>query len=111
MESISVISLSNKIDITVCLYIVSFSFDADDAGAGAGAGADADVARANRLTAAQKCAHLELMLGQTANYASVIAQNSIVKSSTPSTTYGTSYDNTMDFCRPRPISLTCHLSD
>jgi len=42
----------------------------------------AGVAAADRRTAAQKNAHLELMLGQIANYAAVISRNSIVKSST-----------------------------
>ena len=35
-----------------------------------------------RRTAAQKCAHLELMLGQIANFCPIISRNSIVKSST-----------------------------
>ena len=35
-----------------------------------------------RRTAAQKCAHLELMLGQIANYCPVISRNTIVKNST-----------------------------
>ena len=34
-----------------------------------------------RRTAAQKCIHLELMLGQIANYCTVIARNTIVKNS------------------------------
>ena len=41
-----------------------------------------DVAEANRRTAAQKCTHLELMLGQIANYCQVISRNTIVKNST-----------------------------
>ena len=41
-----------------------------------------DVAQANRRTAAQKCTHLELMLGQIANYCPVISSNTIVKNST-----------------------------
>ena len=36
----------------------------------------------NRLTAAQKNAHLELMLGQIANFCPIISQNSIVKNLT-----------------------------
>ena len=35
-----------------------------------------------RRTAQQKCTHLELMLGQIANYCPVISRNSIVKNST-----------------------------
>ena len=38
-----------------------------------------DVPTENRLTAAQKVNHLELLLGQIANYAPVIAQNTIVR--------------------------------
>jgi hypothetical protein len=34
-----------------------------------------DVAEANRRTAAQKCTHLELMLGQIANYCPTISRN------------------------------------
>ena len=41
-----------------------------------------DVAEANRRTSAQKCTHLELMLGQIANYCPVISRNTIVKNST-----------------------------
>ena len=41
-----------------------------------------DVAEANRRTAAQKCTHLELMLGQIANYCPVISRSTIVKNST-----------------------------
>ena len=41
-----------------------------------------DVAEANRRTAAQKGTHLELMLGQIANYCPVISRNTIVKNST-----------------------------
>ena len=41
-----------------------------------------DVAEAARRTAAQKCTHLELMLGQIANYCPIISRNSIVKNST-----------------------------
>ena len=41
-----------------------------------------DIPEANRRTAAQKLTHLELMLGQIANYCPVIARNSIVKNST-----------------------------
>ena len=41
-----------------------------------------DVAEANRRTAAQKCSHLELMLGQIANYCPIISRNTIVKNST-----------------------------
>ncbi len=41
-----------------------------------------DVPRAIRRTAAQKNAQLELMLGQIANYCSVISRNSIIKGST-----------------------------
>ena len=37
---------------------------------------------ARRRTAQQKCTHLELMLGQIANYCPVISRNSIVKNST-----------------------------
>ena len=36
----------------------------------------------SRRTAAQKCTHLELMLGQIANYCPVISRNTIVKNST-----------------------------
>ena len=39
------------------------------------------VPAAQRRTAAQKCAHLELMFGQIANYATVISRNTIVKGS------------------------------
>ena len=35
-----------------------------------------------RRTAAQKVAHLEMMLGQIANYAPILSRNSIVKNST-----------------------------
>ena len=41
-----------------------------------------DVAEANRSTAAQKCTHLELMLGQLANYCPIISRNTFVKNST-----------------------------
>ena len=41
-----------------------------------------DVPEASRRTAAQKLTHLELMLGQVANYCPVIARNTIVKNST-----------------------------
>jgi hypothetical protein len=41
-----------------------------------------DVPAASRCTAAQKLTHLELMLGQVANYCPVIARNTIVKNST-----------------------------
>ena len=41
-----------------------------------------DVANANRRTAAQKCTHLELMLGQIANYCPINSGNTIVKKST-----------------------------
>ena len=41
-----------------------------------------DVLAANRRTAAQKVSHLELMLGQIANYCPVISRNIIVKNST-----------------------------
>ncbi len=40
------------------------------------------VPAAQRRTAAQKTAHLEMMLGQVANYAPIISRNSIVKNST-----------------------------
>lgn len=44
--------------------------------------ADGDnIPEARRRTAAQKNAQLELMLGQIANYCSIIARNSIIKSS------------------------------
>ena len=43
---------------------------------------DDTVPEARRRTAAQKCAHLELMLRQIANYATIISRNTIVKSST-----------------------------
>ena len=43
---------------------------------------DDTVPAATRLTAAQKCARLELMLGQIANYATIISRNTIVKLST-----------------------------
>ena len=36
----------------------------------------------NRRTAAQKVAHLDLMLGQIANYCPIISRNTIVKNST-----------------------------
>ena len=42
----------------------------------------ADVPEASRRTAAQKLAHLELMLGQIANYCPIISRNTIVKNST-----------------------------
>ena len=41
-----------------------------------------DVLEANRRTAARKVTHLELMLGQIANYCPVISRNIIVKNST-----------------------------
>ena len=41
-----------------------------------------EVAEANRRTAAQKCTHLDLMLGQIANYCPVISRNTIIKNST-----------------------------
>ena len=41
-----------------------------------------NIPEGSRLTAVQKCAKLDLMLGQIANYATVISRNSIVKSST-----------------------------
>ena len=41
-----------------------------------------DVPQANRRTAAQKVTHLELMLGQIANFCPVVACNTIVKNST-----------------------------
>jgi hypothetical protein len=41
-----------------------------------------DVAEANRRTAAQKCIHLELILGQIINYCPIISRNTIVKNST-----------------------------
>ncbi|CAB4041809.1 Retrovirus-related Pol poly from transposon opus, partial [Paramuricea clavata] len=45
-----------------------------------------DVPEASRRTAAQKLTHLELMLGQVANYCPVIARNTIVKNSTSMST-------------------------
>ncbi|CAC5396856.1 unnamed protein product [Mytilus coruscus] len=39
-------------------------------------------AEANRRTAAQKCTHLNLMLGQIANYCPIISRNTIIKNST-----------------------------
>ena len=41
-----------------------------------------DAPQANRRTAAQKVTHLELMLGQIANFCPVVARNTIVKNST-----------------------------
>ena len=41
-----------------------------------------NVPEVRRRTANQKCAHLELMLGQIANYATIISRNTIVKAST-----------------------------
>ena len=41
-----------------------------------------DVAAAQRRTAAQKVIHLELMLGQIANFCPIISRNTIVKNST-----------------------------
>ena len=41
-----------------------------------------DVEEVNRRTAAQKCTHLELMLGKIAIYCPVISRNTIVKNST-----------------------------
>ena len=43
---------------------------------------DEDVPQAQRRTANQKTIHLELMLGQIANYCPVISRNSIVTNST-----------------------------
>ena len=43
---------------------------------------DDDVPKENRLTAAQKVNHLQLLLGQVANYAPVIARNTIIHNST-----------------------------
>ena len=43
---------------------------------------DDDIPAARRRSAQQKCTHLELMLGQIANYCPVISRNSIVKNST-----------------------------
>ena len=43
---------------------------------------DEHVPEANRRSAQQKCTHLELMLGQIANFCPVISRNSIVKNST-----------------------------
>lgn len=40
------------------------------------------VPQASRITAQQKCTHLELILGQIANYCPVISHNTIVKNST-----------------------------
>ena len=45
-----------------------------------------DVPKAKHHTAAQKVTHLELMLGQIANYCPVISRNTIVKNSTSMTT-------------------------
>lgn len=45
-----------------------------------------DVAVEKRRTAAQKVTHLELMLGQIANYCPIISRNTIVKNSTSLTT-------------------------
>lgn len=39
----------------------------------------ADITETQRRSAAQKCASLELMLGQIANFATIISQNSVVK--------------------------------
>ncbi|CAC5388138.1 unnamed protein product [Mytilus coruscus] len=41
-----------------------------------------EVAEANRRTATQKCTHLDLMLGQIANYCPIISRNTIIKNST-----------------------------
>ena len=41
-----------------------------------------DIPAANRRTAHQKVTHLELMLGQIANYCPIISRNTIVKNST-----------------------------
>ena len=41
-----------------------------------------EIPKARQRTAAQKCARLELMLGQIANYATIISRNTIVKNST-----------------------------
>ena len=43
---------------------------------------DEEVPAARRRTAQQKCTHLELMLGQIANFCPIISRNTIVKSST-----------------------------
>ena len=43
---------------------------------------DADIHEAIRRTSAQKVSHLELMLGQIANYCPVISRNTIVRNST-----------------------------
>ena len=40
------------------------------------------IPEASRCTAAQKLTHLELMLGQIANYCPIISRNTIVKNST-----------------------------
>lgn len=43
---------------------------------------DDHIPEASRRTAAQKCAHLELLLGQIANYCPIISRNTFVKNST-----------------------------
>ena len=43
---------------------------------------DSDAITSNRRTATQKVAHLEMMLGQIANYCPVLSRNTIIKSST-----------------------------
>ena len=43
---------------------------------------DEEVPASRRRTAQQKCTHLELMLGQIANFCPIISRNTIVKSST-----------------------------
>ncbi|CAC5379308.1 unnamed protein product [Mytilus coruscus] len=41
-----------------------------------------EVAETNRRTTAQKCTHLDFMLGQNANYCPIISRNTIIKNST-----------------------------
>ena len=43
---------------------------------------DADIPEAIRCTSAQKVSHLELMLGQIANYCPINSRNTIVRNST-----------------------------
>ena len=64
------------------------------------------VDEAVRKTAAQKVTHLELMLGQIANYCPVISRNTLLKILRRLNQFSKLYERTMAFNPAEPTSLT-----
>lgn len=63
------------------------------------------VPEAQRLTAAQKNGHLDLLIGQIANFCPVISRNSIVKHSTSLNNMAENFVNIIPF----PVHQSAHL--